>query len=140
MRNSFVPSAFVRGGFFAAASLLLLTSPGFAQDAGDPVAGGRVFNQCRTCHQIGETAKNGVGPVLNGLFGRKAGTYPGFTYSSVYQTLDKVWDVENFTIYIKDPRGVTPGTKMVYPGLKDETQIKNLIAFLKQYGPDGKKQ
>jgi cytochrome c len=107
--------------------------------AQDVAAGERIFNQCRTCHQIGETARNGVGPQLNGLFGRKAGSIEGYSYSNAYKSLDKVWSVENFTVYIKDPRGVTPGTKMVYPGLKDETQIANLVAFLKQYGADGKK-
>lgn len=113
-----------------------MTGVSLAQDA---EAGGKIFNQCRTCHQIGETAKNGVGPQLNGLFGRKAGSIADYNYSAAYKSLDKVWSPENFTVYIKDPRGVTPGTKMVYPGLKDEAQIANLIAFLKQYAPDGKK-
>ncbi len=121
----------------AFAATALLSMPAKAQDA---AAGERLFNQCRTCHQIGETAKNAVGPQLNGVFaGRKAGTAEGYSYSAAYKTLDKVWSEENFTIYIKDPRGVTPGTKMVYPGMKDETQIANLIAFLKQYGADGKR-
>jgi cytochrome c len=111
-----------------------------AAQAQDAAAGERVFAQCRTCHQIGETAKNGVGPQLNGLFGRKAGSVEGYSYSNAYKALDKVWSVENFTVYIKDPRGVTPGTKMVFPGLKDETQIKNLIAFLQQYDATGKKK
>jgi cytochrome c len=113
-----------------------------AASAQDAAAGERIFLQCRTCHQIGETAKNAVGPQLNGLFeNRKAGTVEGYSYSPAYKNItDKVWTPENFTVYIKDPRGVTPGTKMVYAGLKDETQIKNLIAFLQQYGPDGKKK
>jgi cytochrome c len=113
-----------------------------AASAQDAAAGERIFLQCRTCHQIGETAKNAVGPQLNGLFeNRKAGAAEGYSYSPAYKNLaDKVWSVDNFTTYIKDPRGVTPGTKMVYAGLKDETQIKNLIAFLQQYGPDGKKK
>ena len=122
---------------FSVAALALTP---FAAKAQDAEAGGRIFAQCRTCHQIGETAKNGVGPQLNGLFGRKAGTVEGYSYSNAYKSLEKVWSPENFTVYIKDPRGVTPGTKMVYPGLKDETQIKNLIAFLSQYGTDGKKK
>jgi cytochrome c len=110
--------------------------------AQDAAAGEKIFLQCRTCHQIGETAKNAVGPQLNGLFqDRKAGTAAGYSYSPAYKNLgEKVWSVENFTTYIKDPRGVTPGTKMVYAGLKDETQIKNLIAFLQQYDKDGKKK
>ena len=120
----------------ATAVVVLASSQVHAQDA---AAGEKIFNQCRTCHQIGETAKNAVGPQLNGIFGRKAGTAEGYSYSAAYKSLDKVWSPENFTVYIKDPRGVTPGTKMVFPGLKDETQINNLIAFLKQYGADGKK-
>ncbi len=123
----------------SALALGALSAPAAAQDA---AAGERIFLQCRTCHQIGETAKNAVGPVLNGLFdGRKKGTFPGYSYSNAYQALKETeWTVENFTTYIKDPRGVTPGTKMVYAGLKDETQIKNLIAYLQQFGPDGKKK
>jgi cytochrome c len=114
-----------------------LAAPAQAQDA---AAGERIYNQCRACHQLGETARNGVGPQLNGLFGRKAGSVEGYSYSNAYKGLDKVWSKENFTTYIKDPRGVTPGTKMVYAGLKDETQIANLIAFLEQFGTDGKKK
>jgi cytochrome c len=114
------------------------TGPVAAQDA---AAGEKLFLQCRTCHQIGETAKNAVGPPLNGLFeDRKAGTAEGYSYSAAYKGLDKVWSVENFTVYIQDPRGVTPGTKMVYAGLKDEAKIKDLVAFLQQYGKDGKKK
>jgi cytochrome c len=127
----------MRALVFSVAALALTPVAAKAQDA---EAGGRVFAQCRTCHQIGEGAKNGVGPQLNGLFGRKAGSVEGYSYSNAYKALDKAWSEENFTVYIKDPRGVTPGTKMVYPGLKDETQIKNLIAFLNQYGADGKKK
>lgn len=110
--------------------------PASAQDA---AAGERLFNQCRACHQLGETARNGVGPQLNGLFGRKAGSAPNYTYSAAYQSLDKVWSEDNFRVYIKDPRGVTPGTKMVYAGMKDDGQITNLIAYLKQFDAAGKR-
>jgi cytochrome c len=116
---------------------LMAQSSASAQDA---AAGERLFNQCRACHQLGETARNGVGPQLNGLFaGRKAGSAAGYTYSDAYKALDKTWSEENFRVYIKDPRAVTPGTKMVYAGMKDDTQITNLIAFLKQWGADGKR-
>ncbi len=121
----------------ALSALLIASAPASSQDIG---AGEKLFAQCRTCHQIGETAKNAVGPQLNGLFGRKAGSIEGYTYSPAYKTLDKTWSIENFTIYIKDPRGVTPGTKMVYPGLKDDAKIVDLVAFLNQYGNDGKKK
>ena len=116
---------------------LMAQSSASAQDA---AAGERLFNQCRACHQLGETARNGVGPQLNVLFaGRKAGSAAGYTYSDAYKALDKTWSEENFRVYIKDPRAVTPGTKMVYAGMKDDTQITNLIAFLKQWGADGKR-
>jgi cytochrome c len=131
----------MRSAFFlsGAALALGLMAPTLAS-AQDAAAGERLFNQCRACHQVGETARNGVGPVLNGLFaGRKAGAWAGYTYSDAYKTLDKTWSEDNFRIYIKDPRGVTPGTKMVYAGMKDDAQITNLIAFLKQYAADGKR-
>jgi cytochrome c len=126
--------------FLGSALALAVVSVGPAA-AQDVASGEKIFLQCRTCHQIGETAKNAVGPALNGLFeNRKAGSAEGYSYSAAYKGLDKVWSPENFTVYIKDPRGVTPGTKMVYAGLKDEEKIKDLIAFLQQYGKDGKKK
>lgn len=116
---------------------LAAQSPAIAQDA---AAGERIFAQCRACHQVGETARNGVGPQLNGLFGRNKGSVPGYTYSNAYQAIkDQQWNEDNFRVYIKDPRGVTPGTKMIYAGLKDDTQITNLIAYLKQFAADGKR-
>jgi cytochrome c len=107
--------------------------------AGDPASGGKVFVQCKTCHQIGETAKNAVGPALNGVIGRAAGTYPGYNYSDANKNSGLTWDEATFREYIKDPRAKVPGTKMIYAGVKDDTKIDDLIAFLKQYGPDGKK-
>lgn len=120
----------------AAATLFLL--PGIqAAQAGDPAAGQRVFNQCRACHQVGENARNGVGPQLNGLFGREAGSLEDYNYSAAFDNLDKVWDHENFAVYIRNPRQVTPGTKMVFAGLRNEQQIADLIAYLDQFNEDG---
>jgi cytochrome c len=122
----------------AALAAIASAAPSYAQDA---AAGEKVFAVCKACHQVGPTAKNAVGPALNGLFRtRKAGTWPDYKYSAAYAALDKTWDHDNFTIYIKDPRGVTPGTKMAYAGLKDEQKIKDLIAFLDQYETDGSKK
>jgi cytochrome c len=127
--------------FFSGAVLALGLMAQSSAQAQDAAAGERIFTQCRACHQIGETARNGVGPQLNGLFaGRKKGTASGYTYSNAYKALTETdWSEDNFRVYIKDPRGVTPGTKMVYAGLKDDTQISNLIAYLKQFGADGKR-
>ncbi|MBN8945348.1 MAG: cytochrome c family protein [Rhizobiales bacterium] len=115
-----------------------LALPGVAR-AQDAAAGERVFMQCRACHQIGPTARNLVGPQLNGIFGRRAGSVDGFNYSDAYKALDKVWDEGNFSTYIQNPRVATPGTRMVFGGIKDETQISNLIAYLKQFGADGQR-
>ena len=117
---------------------LCLAGMGTAR-AQDAAAGERVFAQCRACHQVGETAKNAVGPVLNGLFGRKAGTVEGYNYSPANKNSGLTWDEATFREYIKDPKAKVPGTKMVYAGLKDEQRISELIAYLKQFDATGKK-
>jgi cytochrome c len=123
-------------------SLVLFLMVGMVQAvaAQDAAAGEKVFVQCRACHQVGEKAKNAVGPVLNGLIGRKAGTVEGYNYTDANKGSGITWDEATFSEYIRDPRGKIPGTKMVYAGLKDETRIKDLIAFLKQFDASGKKQ
>jgi cytochrome c len=98
--------------------------------AQDAAAGQKVFNQCRACHQVGEKAKNLVGPVLNGLFGRTAGTVEGYKYSDANKNSGIVWSEATFRDYIRDPRAAIPGTKMIYPGIKDEQRIDDLIAYL----------
>ncbi len=115
-----------------------LVFPGGAR-AQDAAAGERIFTQCRACHQLGPTARNLVGPQLNGIFGRRAGSVDGFNYSDAYKALDKVWDEDNFRSYIQNPRAATPGTRMVFGGIKDEAQIAHLIAYLKQFGADGQR-
>ena len=121
----------------AAISLAALALPAKAQDA---AAGEKVFVQCRACHQVGETAKNGVGPMLNGLFGRKSGTIEGYKYSDANKNSGITWDEAVFAEYIQNPRAKIPGTKMVYAGLKDEQRINDLIAHLKQFDATGRKQ
>ena len=107
-----------------------------AQNAAE---GEKVFAVCRACHQIGPTAKNAVGPAQNGLIGRAAGTYPGYAYSPAMKNSGLTWDEATFRDYIHDPKAKVPGTKMVFPGLKDEQKITDLIAFLKQYDASGNK-
>ena len=120
----------------SAALLLAGLGPTQAQDA---AAGEKVFAQCRACHQVGETAKNAVGPVLNGLFGRKSGTVEGYAYSPANKNSGITWDEATFRDYIKDPRAKIPGTKMIYAGLKDERRVTDLVAYLKQFDASGKK-
>jgi cytochrome c len=110
--------------------------PGYAQDA---ALGEKIFVQCKACHQIGENAKNAVGPLLNGLFGRKAGTIEGYSYSPANKNSGITWDEASFREYIKDPKARIPGTKMIFPGLKDPKQIDDIVAYLKQFDSTGKK-
>jgi cytochrome c len=127
----------MRGVIFAAVLAMMGSSGARAQDA---AAGEKVFAVCKACHQIGETAKNAVGPVLNGVIGRKAGSYPGYSYSDANKNSGLTWDEATFRDYIKDPRAKVPGTKMIYPGLKDEQKTTDLLAFLTQFDADGKKK
>jgi cytochrome c len=107
--------------------------------AQDAAKGEKDFIVCRACHQVGPTAKNAVGPVLNGVVGRKAGTYAGYQYSEANRDSGLVWTPEELNTYLTDPQKVIPHTKMIFPGLKDQQKRDDVIAFLKQYGPDGKK-
>jgi len=126
----------MRALFIAGLMIFTGATAAFAQDA---AAGEKDFAICKACHQIGETAKNAVGPVLNGVIGRKAGTYPGYNYSDANKNSGLTWDEATFREYIRDPKAKVPGTKMSFAGIKDEQKINDLLAFLKQFGPDGKK-
>jgi cytochrome c len=120
-------------------SVALVAASAGAALAQDAAAGEKVFAQCRACHQIGPNAKNAVGPVLNGLFGRHSGSIEGYSYSPANKNSGIVWDEATFREYIKDPKAKIPGTKMIYAGLKDEQRISDLIAYLKQFDATGKK-
>lgn len=109
-----------------------------AAQAGDPAAGERVFKRCFACHMVGEDAKPRVGPVLNGLIGRKAGSYEGFKYTEANRNSGLVWDEATLTEYLRNPRAKIPGTSMAFAGIKKDEDIADLIAYLKRFGPDGK--
>jgi cytochrome c len=119
----------------ASFSFAAIASPASAE--GDVAAGKTLFNQCRACHQIGPDAQNSVGPSLNGIVGRKAGTYAGYNYSDANKNSGLTWDEATLAEYIKDPRAKVPGTKMVFPGIKQENRVENIIAFLKTIKADG---
>ncbi|MBX5172317.1 cytochrome c family protein [Rhizobium sp. NZLR1b] len=102
---------------------------------GDATAGATVFKKCATCH-IAESDTNKVGPSLNKLFGRKAGTHPDFAYSAGMKAAGEgglVWDETVLRDYLHNPRAKVKGTKMAFVGLKDDQEITDLIAYLKQY-------
>ena len=120
------------------AIVALAASAGVAV-AGDIAAGEKSFKKCMACHSIGETAKNMLGPILNGLKGRKSGSVSGYSYSDVNKNSGIVWDEATFKEYIKDPKAKIPGTTMTFPGIKNEKDAEDLWSFLEQFGPDGKK-
>lgn len=118
------------------AAVSLSAGVAFAQE-GNAEAGEDVFKKCRACHDVGPDAKNKVGPVLNGLIGRKSGTVEGFAYSDANKAAGEkglVWTEENFLKYIEDPRAFMPGNKMAFAGLKDEQDRKDVLAYLKKAG------
>ena len=108
--------------------------PAMAQDA---QKGKTVFNVCLACHTIGPGAQNKIGPELNGLDGRKAGTVSNFDYSDANKSSGIVWNEETFEDYIKNPAAKVPGTKMIFPGIKNEQQDKDLWAYISQFDSDG---
>lgn len=118
----------------AGALFLSLAGTAWAQDAEN---GQDVYRQCRACHQIGPGAKNVVGPQLNGIVGRKAGTVEGFNYSPANREAGGkglVWTDENLEKYLANPQAFMPGTRMAYAGLKDEGDRRDVIAYLKKAG------
>lgn len=125
-------------GFIALAALGLSATAAFA----DPSAelGEAVFKKCMACHAIGEGAVNKVGPQLNGVVGRKSGTVEGYSYTDANKNSGLTWDEATLKDYLKDPRAKVPGTKMSFAGLQKPEDIDNIIAYLKQFGADGKKK
>jgi cytochrome c len=107
-----------------------------AQLTGDPIAGAMVFMKCSICHKIGPDAMNSVGPVLNGIINRPAGTYPGYAYSNANKTSGVVWTVQALTQYLPAPQQYIPGTKMPFM-LPDPTDVANVIAYLAQFDAQG---
>jgi cytochrome c len=122
---------------FAGAALILAALSGTAA-AQDVSAGENVFKRCGPCHSVGDGARHKIGPLLNGLEGRTAGTMEGYSYSDANKNSGIVWNAEVFKEYIKDPRAKIPGTKMVFPGVKSEREIGDLWAYLRQFDAEGK--
>jgi cytochrome c len=114
----------------------LFAVPGIAA-AQDLAAGETSFRKCQACHAVGVGAKNKLGPELNGLVGRQAGSTEGYQYSPAVKNAGFAWDLTSFNAFIANPRGKIPGNKMVFAGIKDETEIANLWAYLSNFNVDG---
>ena len=117
-----------------AALIATSTGSGLAQDV---EKGANVFKVCMACHSIGEAAKNKVGPELNGLDGRQSGSALGYNYSDANKNSGIVWSEASFKEYIKDPRAKIPGTKMIFPGIKNDQQANDLWAYITQFDVSG---
>lgn len=117
----------------AALGAALAWSAGAYAEEGNAEHGKTVFNQCKICHAVGPSAKAGVGPEQNNLVGSKAGSRPGFNYSPAMKEAGEkglVWTPENINKFIENPKAVVPGTKMVFPGLKNVQDRADVIAYL----------
>jgi cytochrome c len=117
-----------------AAALVLSTGAACAQDI---AAGENSFKKCAICHSVGEGATNKIGPELNGLDGRKAGTVAGFSYSDANKNSGITWNETSFKEYIKDPKARIPDTKMIFAGIKNDKEVDDLWAYLKQFDAEG---
>jgi cytochrome c len=108
------------------AFLVLGANPALAADV---EAGKVAFKKCALCHTA-EPGKNKIGPSLFGVVGRKPGSVDNFSYSEAMKNFDHTWDAETLDTYLADPRTVVPGTKMIFPGIKDKTEREDVIAYL----------
>ena len=118
------------------AGLALMSFAGIAAAEGDAVKGKKVFKRCAACHKVGEGAKHKIGPELNNLFGRTAGTAEGFKYSKAMVDAGaggKVWNAETLAAFLAKPRKDIPKNKMSFSGLRKPKQIANVIAFLQSH-------
>lgn len=119
---------------------LSFSSSAFADDEGDVTKGEKVFKKCQSCHAVGPGATNRVGPVLNGIVGKPAAKVAKFTYSPAMKSSGLTWNEETLEKYLKDPKGLVPGTKMVFVGLKKDDEVEDVIAYLASFKDDGSRK
>lgn len=110
-----------------------------AQVLGDPDKGEKIFGKCKGCHQIGQGAKDRIGPHLNLLFGRRAGAHEGFRYSKDLLRAGAgglEWHADTLNIYIENPKNLVSGTRMSFRGIRDPEERADLIAYLRRFSDD----
>jgi cytochrome c len=134
MRIEFQQGSMMKILIGVTAAVLALADAAYAQDI---AAGENSFKKCLICHSIGEGATNKIGPELNGLDGRKAGTVANFSYSDANKNSGIVWNEVSFKEYIKDPKAKIPDTKMIFAGIKNDKEVDDLWAYLKQFDAEG---
>lgn len=107
-----------------------------AELLGDADAGAKVFAKCKGCHEVGQGARNRVGPHLNEIFGRKAAALDAFKYSKSLARAGAdglIWTEETLDAYLENPRILVSGTRMSFRGLKKETDRQNVLAYLRDF-------
>ena len=104
--------------------------------AGDVAAGQKVTKACKACHTFNEGGKNGIGPALHGIVGRKIAGLDGFKYSKALLGKEGVWDDESLNGFLKKPNKWAKGTKMSYAGLKKVNDRANIITYLRSISPN----
>lgn len=103
---------------------------------GNAENGETVFRKCRACHDVGPNARNKVGPRLNNIIGRKAASLEDYRYSPAFKALGEkgvVWDESTLLKYLAKPSDMVQRSKMVFPGLSDEDDRKDVLAYLKKF-------
>jgi cytochrome c len=107
-------------------------------DGGDPEAGAQVFKLCIPCHSVTDQTRK-IGPTLNGVIGRRAGTLPGYKYSGFMVIAGEaglIWDEAELGDYIADPKGKIPGNSMAFAGLREREDIADVVAYIRKFSPD----
>ena len=107
-----------------------------AEEIGDAARGETLFGKCAGCHKVGEGAGHGIGPSLNGVFGRRAGTAEGFAYSKAFERAGAKgleWHADTLSEFIANPRAIVPGTRMSFRGYQDETDRADVVAYLRDF-------
>jgi len=111
-------------------SLIILGMISAAQAAGDVKAGEGLFNRCAICHSDAKGAPNKLGPNLFGVVGRKAGTFPGYSFSDAMKRARFVWTPAKLSDYLASPQKVVPGNNMPFAGIADPKQRAAIVAYL----------
>lgn len=109
-----------------------LAGHALALEPGDAAAGAKVFKKCQACHSIVAADGNKIGPNLHGVIGRKSGSVEGFSYSDAMKSAGVVWDEATIEKYLRDPKGFVPKNKMAFVGLKKDSDLANVLAFIKE--------
>lgn len=129
--------------FATLALALCLSGQGAAAQEAQPLppgnaeAGAKVFNRCKACHQIGPGAESNIGPELNGVMGRPAGKLPDYVFSEGLASAGFVWDDAHMAEWLRGTKKMIPTTKMIFPGIRKDQDMADLLAYLHQFKADG---